>query len=213
MRKALYCLLLLVAFTSLGCRKLLSKMKKGRDAPTPTTTAAPLATEDPEPALPAVASRADGVDVELGELRVTMPGKPKTLTKREPSPAGTVVITRNEVTIGDSYFASSVIDVPDAKTWSSEGSVAGAIDNALASVRAQPGTKLVRATRDRPVKVGDLEGRDVTAVIERSDGSKLHARLLSVSRTRRNCFILSVVHSDDDPLVRAMFASLRPGTP
>jgi hypothetical protein len=209
MKRTVYLLILVTAVSTLGCRKLF-RPKRGSagidPAPTSTFTSTPTT-----PTVTATAANTDGNDVSLGALRVTMPGVPTTTTKREPSPAGEAIITRHEVTIGDSFFASSFIEAPNAKTWSSTGSVNGAIDNAIASVRGQPGTKAVRATKERAVTVGDMKGRDVNVVVERTDGTTLHARLLSVSRTRENAFLVAVVHSPDDPLVKRMYSSLRTG--
>ena len=192
-RRALVPLLLLVAFSSLGCRKLIAGLKKtGADAGTTPTFA-----------------HNEGVDVELANLRITMPGKPKSSTSTEKSEVGTVVITKNELTVGDSYFAASVIVVPDAKSWNSAGSVNGAIDNALASFRGQKGTTAVRSTRESSVTIGGMTGRDVSAVVERSNAVPLYARLLSVSSKNRNVFVLVLVYSEDDPLVKKMFTSFR----
>jgi hypothetical protein len=206
------CLLVIVAtFSTLGCRKLF-RPKRGSagidPAPTATFTSTPTPTFTAAPITPPAS---DTSDVKLGALRVTMPGTPTTTTKREPSAAGDAIIIRHEVTVGDSFFASSFIAVPNAKTWNAPGSVNGAIENAIAAVRNQAGTKLVRATGEKSVTVADMKGRDVTVVVERTDGTTLHARLLSVSRSRENCFLVAVVHTPDDPLVKRMYASLRPG--
>lgn len=202
MRALCWCLVVLIlASSSVGCRKLFPRKSRADAGAGAGAGTAELGSTD-------------RFDVELGDLRVVMPGPPKTATTREPSDAGEVIVTRHEVTVGDSYFVASVVDVPDAKAWSSEASVNGAIEKALASMRGQEGTKQVRSTRERPVTIGDMTGRDVSAVVERSDGTTLHTRLLSVSRTRRNYFLLAVVpSSDDDPLVKKMFASLKPAKP
>jgi hypothetical protein len=150
-------------------------------------------------------------DQTYGEIAISFPGEPKTTQRTQDMVGFTANITEHVLKRGDSSYAVTIVDVPEAKQWDAVGSVDGSITEMLKHLRSNPGLKEISVTLDRKEKVGKMPARRVSATISMVDGSTGVVQALSCSRFTRTYTTLAVTTTKlESEYAEKMLSSVKP---